>query len=102
MINITWKIEALKSIDNIENNLYVVVEASWLCKAEELNKNSYISGTTKFPLPSNSFIEFNQLSEEDVLRWCFEDGVNKEEIENQVKEKLNQSQEAKTIGLPWI
>jgi hypothetical protein len=26
MTNITWKIETLKSIDNIENNLNVVVE----------------------------------------------------------------------------
>jgi hypothetical protein len=87
---IIWTInEMSKSEQTINGFSNVVVNATWQCK----NSDNAIPPNTKsivglcvFPYPqeNGSFIPFDQLTQSEVLDWCFANGVNKTQIEAEV------------------
>ncbi len=68
-----WSIQKLRVAPQQGDKSNVVVQADWLCAA--LNNENIVqaaaSGSKSFTL-GDSFTPFNQLTEAQVLGWCFE------------------------------
>jgi hypothetical protein len=117
-----WTILKLVVIPQQVDKSNVVVQAEWFCTAtdEVNNLQAAASGKKNFSL-SDSFIGFNELSESQVLDWCFAPetikNVNpfdsttttvtkmlKDEVETQVAEQISRklSQKVSQPVLPWV
>lgn len=68
-----WSIQKLRVAPQQDDKTNVVIQADWFCAA--VNENEVIqaaaSGSKSFTL-GDSFTPFDQLTEEQVLAWCFE------------------------------
>lgn len=104
----SWKIEALFVVPQDSTYTDVVVKVIWKCFASadgtyDTAQCAACYGHMMFVL-GNSFTEFKNLTEEQILNWCFANGVNKTEIEtivsNSLKNKPSSSVESRP--LPWV
>jgi hypothetical protein len=71
-----WSIQKLRVAPQQNDKTNVVIEADWLCVAldEEGVSQAAASGVKSFTL-GDTFTPFDQLTEEQVLQWCFEPEV---------------------------
>ena len=67
-----WSIQKLRVAPQQDDKTNVVIQADWLCVAmsEENIVQAAASGIKSFTL-GDSFTPFDQLTEEQVLEWCF-------------------------------
>lgn len=104
MITYKWKIESLRVNKKEGENANIVINAIWTCFGSDENKSAEVYGNTSFPTPDGDIINYNDLTEETVLNWIFENGVDKSEVENkisaEIEEQLNSETENKK--LPWL
>jgi hypothetical protein len=102
MITTTWKIEALEAKPTEGNYENVVITAHWRCIGTEGDKSSSTYGSCGFQSPSGSFTEYSDLSEEQVLEWCFEN-IDKNAIEEGVISQVNALINPPVVNmpLPW-
>jgi hypothetical protein len=68
-----WSIQKLRVTPQQDDKTNVVIQADWLCVAmnEENIVQAAASGSKSFSL-GDTFTPFDQLTEEQVLAWCFE------------------------------
>jgi len=110
-MNISWIIERLL-VKPTEGSLTdVVITADWRCNGTQ---DSY-SGTTEqtytgtcygscsFAPPTDAFTPYPDLTQDQVLGWCFENGVDKTAIEAnvslQIQNQINPP--VVVLPLPW-
>lgn len=98
-----WKIEWM-NVKPAEGSLTnVVVTAGWRCIAEQDDAAVDAYGSASFPPPEGEFTPYAQLTQDQVLGWCWENGVDKAEVEanltKQLADKLNPPIVNKS--LPW-
>jgi hypothetical protein len=109
-INYTWKLTSLKKRNSGSLN-GVVFQTYWQKTGTDENGNSgSFSGATPFDpaqVDPNNFTPFDQLTEETVLGWIqaivtgsYEQHVN-EQIQRQIDEKVNASEEIGSGKFPW-
>jgi hypothetical protein len=110
-ISFKWSITKLKVTPELVGKINVVVSADWFVQAiDNANQMSAAAaGNCKFVL-GDSFTDYDQLTEEQVLNWCFapktlrlvdqSDGIEKEVITH-FKED-NEAQVAKKIELHLV
>jgi len=101
MTNYTWSVEKVVVADN---NL--VTQVYWRCEAE-----GFACAGVRNLARGDSFTAYEQLTEQQVLNWCFEPEVItfenlstitkyiKDEAENQVAEQI--SRVKNEPALPW-
>ena len=109
-ITYTWKLTSLKNRQDSELGA-VVLQTYWqkIGTDEEGNSGSF-SGATPFDpknINKDSFVPFNQLTEEIVLNWIkavvtgsYEEHVN-EQILRQINEKKNPIVDVSENSFPW-
>ena len=98
-----WSIQKLRVAPQQDDKTNVVVQADWLCVA--VNKENEIqtaaSGVRTFTL-GDSFTPFDQLTEEQVLEWCFAPEVvtwtDKDNVEQSTTKHLKAEGEAQVTG----
>ena len=115
-----WSVQKLRVAPQQGDKANVVVEADWLCVAlnDEGVAQAAASGVKRFTL-GDSFTPFDQLTEQQVLDWCFAPEVItltdvdnttttvtklvKEEGEAQVADQIARqlAQKAAEPALPW-
>lgn len=68
-----WSIQKLRVAPQQGDKANVVIQADWLCVALDAGNivQAAASGVKSFTL-GDSFTPFNQLTEAQVLGWCFE------------------------------
>jgi hypothetical protein len=110
---IQWQIDWLQaSTQDINGHAQVVLTAGWRCNGSEANTatppvtfTTSVYGTCTFPEPAagGSFTPFAQLTQDQVLGWCWANGVDKAATEAAVQSNLNsQINPAYTQpDLPW-
>lgn len=104
-ISINWIIERLL-VRKVEGTLTdVVITADWRCNGSQDQYGGTCYGSTSFAAPSGSgFTPYEDLTEQQVLDWCFSNGVNKTAIEAnvtaQIENQINPPVVAKP--LPWV
>ena len=104
MITISWIIERLLC-KPVEGSLTdVVITADWRCNGSQDGFSGTCYGSCSFAPPSGSFTPYKDLTQQQVLDWCFSNGVNKTAIEANVNQQIaNQiNPPVVSLPLPWL
>ena len=102
-MNISWIIERLL-VKPTEGTLTdVVITADWRCNGSQDNYSGTCYGSASFQPPSGSFTPYPDLTQDQVLGWCFANGVDKTAIEANVTQQINDQINPPIIAppLPW-
>ena len=103
-MTILWLIERLL-VKPTEGTLTdVVITADWRCNGSQDNYSGTCYGSCSFAPPSGSFTPYDELTQEQVLDWCYENGVDKNAIEAnvtlQIENQINPP--VVVLPLPWV
>ena len=104
MITLSWIIERL-FVKPTEGSLTdVVITADWRCNGTDETYSGTCYGSCSFQPPSGSFTPYDDLTQEQVLGWCFANGVDKTTIEANVTQQINDqiNPPVVTLPLPWV
>jgi len=104
MITLSWIIERLL-VKPTEGSLTdVVITADWRCNGSQDQYSGTCYGSTSFAPPSGSFTPYEDLTEQQVLDWCFANGVDKTAIEANVTAQIENQINPPIIAppLPWL
>jgi len=103
-MTILWIIERLlvKPTEGSETN--VVITADWRCNGTQDQYSGTCYGSCSFQPPSDEFTPYEDLTQEQVLGWCYENGVDKTAIEANVTQQINDQIDPPvvTLPLPWV
>jgi hypothetical protein len=103
-MTINWIIERLL-VKPTEGTLTdVVITADWRCNGSQDNYSGTCYGSASFAPPSGSFTPYDQLTEQQVLDWCFANGVDQKAIEANVTAQIENQINPPVIAppLPWV
>jgi hypothetical protein len=104
MTTLSWIIERLL-VKPTEGTLTdVVITADWRCNGTQDNYSGTCYGSASFAPPSENFTPYEDLTEQQVLGWCFANGVDKTAIEANVTAQINDQINPPIIAppLPWV
>lgn len=98
-IEFVWKVDSLdvNPSDGDLNN--VVVSCVWTCVASDGDKSFSVGSKKYLGAPSDSFIEFDALTQSDVLGWVWANGIDKAAVEQTAAAGLQNAPVIK-VG-PW-
>ena len=102
-MTINWIIERLL-VKPTEGTLTdVVITADWRCNGSQDSYSGTCYGSCSFAPPSGSFTPYNELTEQQVLDWCYQNGVDKAAIEANVTAQINDqiNPPVVVLPLPW-
>jgi hypothetical protein len=77
MTNITWHIEAMDCKPQEGDLTDVVITAHYRCNGTDGTYNATVYGTSGFTQPGEDFTPYADLTQEQVLAWCWNSGVDK-------------------------
>ena len=103
-MNISWIIERLLT-KPVEGTLTdVVITADWRCNGSQDSYSGTCYGSCSFAPPTGSFTPYNDLTEQQVLDWCFANGVDKSAIEANVSLQIQNQINPPVVSLPlpWM
>lgn len=103
---ITWIIECMNvSTQTIDGFQQVVLSAGWRCTGTDGTYTASNYGSASFPQPATGgqFTPFDQLTENQVLGWCFSNGVDQTATEASIRTQLDNLQNPPVVQpqLPW-
>ncbi len=104
MITLSWIIERLL-VKPIEGTLTdVVITADWRCNGSQDQYSGTCYGSASFAPPTEAFTPYEDLTPEQVLGWCFANGVDKTAIEANVSQQIQNQINPPIIAppLPWL
>ena len=102
-MTIIWLIERLLTKPVEGSNTDVVITADWRCNGSQDNYSGTCYGSCSFAPPTGSFTPYPDLTQEQVLDWCYANGVDKTAIEANVSLQIaNQiNPPVVSLPLPW-
>ena len=104
MPTLTWLIETLW-VRPVEGSLTdVVVTAAWRCNGTDGTYSGTVYATVSFTPPDPSkFIQYQDLTQAEVLNWVWTSGVDKDAAEAAVVQQIEQQKNPPIITppLPW-
>jgi hypothetical protein len=104
MITLSWIIERLlvRKVEGTHTD--VVITADWRCNGSQESFSGTCYGSTSFAPPSGSFTPYEDLTEAQVLDWCFSNGVDQKAIEANVTQQIENQINPPVIAppLPWL
>jgi hypothetical protein len=111
MITILWIIERLlvRKVEGTYSD--VVITADWRCNGietigtgdDEKTYSGTCYGSASFAPPSGSFTPYEDLTQDQVLSWCYANGVDQKAIEANVTAQIENQINPPVIAppLPW-
>ncbi len=102
-MTILWIIERLL-VKPTEGSLTdVVITADWRCNGTDETYSGTCYGSCSFQPPSGEFTPYEDLTQEQVLNWCYANGVDQAAIEANVTQQINDqiNPPVVTLPLPW-
>ena len=112
MPTLSWIIERLlcKPVEGTLTD--VVITADWRCNGTETTGSGdtaktysgTCNGSCSFQPPTGSFTPYPDLTQEQVLGWCFANGVDQTAIEANVTAQINDQINPPVVSLPlpWV
>ena len=103
-MTILWLIERLL-VKPTEGTLTdVVITADWRCNGTDETYSGTCYGSCSFAPPTGSFTPYEDLTEQQVLDWCYENGVDKTAIEANVTAQIENQINPPVVSLPlpWV
>jgi hypothetical protein len=104
MITLSWLIERLL-VKPTEGSLTdVVITADWRCNGTQDKYSGTCYGSCSFAPPSGEFTPYPDLTQSQVLGWCYANGVDKTAIEANVTLQIENQINPPVIAppLPWV
>ena len=103
-MNISWIIERLLVRPTEGTLTDVVITADWRCNGSQNNYSGTCYGSASFAPPSENFTPYEDLTQDQVLGWCYANGVDKTAIEANVTQQINDQINPPVIAppLPWL
>jgi hypothetical protein len=104
MITISWIIERLLVKPTEGDKTDVVITADWRCNGSQDQYSGTCYGSASFSPPSGEFTPYPDLTEQQVLEWCWSNGVDQAAIEANVTQQINDQINPPIIAppLPWL
>jgi hypothetical protein len=103
-MTILWIIERLlvRKVENTHTD--VVITADWRCNGSQESFSGTCYGSTSFAPPTGSFTPYADLTEQQVLDWCYASGVDQKAIEANVSQQIADQINPPVIAppLPWV
>ena len=103
-----WTISQMDCVPQEDGQTDVVVVAHWQCVGTETSGGTDYSsrayGTAGFTYtPGSPFTPYDQLTQQQVLEWCWASGVDKAGVEATVQNEVNAqiNPPVVTPPLPW-
>jgi hypothetical protein len=98
----TWTISAM-NCSTTEQNPDTVIVCHWTCSGTDGTYNASIYSTCSVPSPTGSFTPYADLTQSQVLDWCYANGVDKTATEAAVEAQLQAqiNPPVVTPALPW-
>ena len=104
MITLSWLIERRLVKPTEGSNTDVVITADWRCNGSDDTYSGTCYGSCSFAPPSSEFTPYEDLTQEQVLGWCYANGVDQAAIEAnvslQIENQINPP--VVTLPLPWV
>jgi hypothetical protein len=101
----TWTIPSMMCFSQDAGQANVVVVANWLCEGSDGKYASRRGGQSQFAYtPGAPFTPYDQLTQDQVLNWCWDSNVDKAGVEAVIDAEIQESKQAVTITtppLPW-
>ena len=103
-MTILWLIERLLVKPTEGSNTDVVITADWRCNGSQDSFYGTCYGSCSFAPPSGSFTPYADLTEQQVLDWCYQNGVDKTAIEANVTAQIENQINPPVVSLPlpWV
>jgi len=103
-MTILWIIERLLVKPTEGSLVDVVITADWRCNGTQDNYSGTCYGSCSFAPPSGEFTPYEDLTEAQVLNWCFANGVDQAAIEANVLLQIENQINPPIIAppLPWL
>ena len=99
-MNISWIIERLL-VKPTEGTLTdVVITADWRCNGSQDSYSGTCYGSCSFAPPTGSFTPYKDLTQQQVLDWCYANGVDQAAIEANVTQQINDQINPPVVMLP--
>ena len=104
MTTISWIIERLLVKPTEGTYSDVVITADWRCNGTQDQYSGTCYGSASFAAPSGDFTPYEDLTEQQVLGWCFSNGVDQTAIEANVSLQIENQINPPVIAppLPWV
>ena len=104
MTTINWIIESLLVRKVEGSNTDVVITADWRCNGSQESFSGTCYGSCSFAPPTGSFTPYPDLTQDQVLGWCYANGVDQAAIEANVSLQIaNQiNPPVVSLPLPWV
>lgn len=107
---ITWVIEWMQCKPTEGQYTDVVITAGWRCNGAQtagtppVDYTSTVYGSASFPMPEGTFTPYDQLTQDQVLGWCWANGVDKTAVEANVQTQIDNQINPPVIQppLPWV
>ena len=108
MTTFTWAIQSMTCEKQADGQTDVVVRAVWFCEGQQtVDAGTFRagqSGVCSFTYtPGESFTPYDQLTQDQVLGWCWANGVDQNAVEAAVAAQIAQAIDNPyvTLPLPW-
>jgi hypothetical protein len=102
---ITWTIEWMNTTPTTATPPEVVLTAGWRCTGVQGDFTGSVYSTCSFPQPEEggAFTPYADLTQDQVLGWCWANGVDKDSAEAAVQQQIDNQQNPPVIQppLPW-
>ena len=103
-MTILWIIERLlvRKVEGTYSD--VVITADWRCNGSQDNYSGTCYGSASFAAPSGDFTPYPDLTQDQVLGWCYANGVDQAAIEANVSLQIQNQINPPIIAppLPWL
>jgi len=100
----TWIIEQMQCAPQQDGETDVVVTAFWRCNGEQVDGDKTYTGTVYgscgFTYTGGAFTPYDQLTQEQVLGWCWSSGVDKDATEANVQTQIDNQINPPVVILP--
>jgi len=101
---INWTVTAMDCYPQADNETDVVFNVHWTCSGVQDTYTASVYSTCSLP-PADpaSFIPYADLTQEQVLGWCWANGVDKDSAEAAVAQQIQNQIDPPitTPTLPW-
>lgn len=101
---ITWTISQLDCYPQADGHTDVVTTAHYQCTGVQDTFTSQVYSTCSFPPPEGpDWTPYDQLTQDQVLGWCWENGVDKAATEAAVQTQIDNQITPVIVSppLPW-
>ena len=99
-MTIIWLIERLLVKPTEGSNTDVVITADWRCNGSQDSFFGTCYGSCSFAPPSGSFTPYPNLTQDQVLGWCYANGVDQSAIEANVTAQIQNQINPPVVSLP--